>query len=227
MSKKDVFEKNKNRLVKKAAIYTIIIILIAAAFVPIASSCHTPGIKITKTGPIFGYVGDEITYNYNVSNTGDVPLSNVNVSDDQSGLASYVSGDENENGKLDTDEVWMFTCTYTPSFTFPNPLVNTATASGVWEGQAVEDIDDYTLYPFILRKKVLLYWEGITKNRENINYNDPETQFTINMSKDEEVLDTFTISESSKKRLWLSEGTYQFCEIDLPEGYESAYGCIS
>jgi chitodextrinase len=227
MSKKDVFEKNKNRLVKKAAIYTIIIILIAAAFVPIASSCHTPGIKITKTGPIFGYVGDEITYNYNVSNTGDVPLSNVNVSDDQSGLASYVSGDENENGKLDTDEVWIFTSTYTPSFTFPDPLVNTANASGEWNYQTVEDIDDYTLYPFILRKKVLLYWEGITKNRENINYNDPETQFTINMSKDEEVLDTFTISESSKKRLWLSEGTYQFCEIDLPDGYESAYDCIS
>ncbi|MCK5459082.1 MAG: PKD domain-containing protein, partial [Thermoplasmatales archaeon] len=47
------------------------------------------------------------------------------------------------------------------------------------------------------------------------------------MSKDEEVLDTFTISESSKKRLWLSEGTYQFCEIDLPDGYESAYECIT
>lgn len=222
MSKKDVFEKNKNRLVKKAAIYTIIIILIAVAFVPIASSCHTPGIKITKTGPIFGYVGDEITYNYNVSNKGDVPLSNVNVSDDQSGLASYVSGDENENGKLDTDEVWMFTCTYTPSFVFPGPLVNTATASGELNSQTVEDIDDYTLYPFILHKKVLLYWEG-----ENIDYNDPETQFTINMSKDEEFLDTFTISESSIKRLWLSEGTYQFCEIDLPDGYESAYDCIS
>lgn len=222
MSKKDVFEKNKNRLVKKAAIYAITIILIVVAFAPIASSCHTPDIKITKTGPIFGYVGDEITYNYNVSNTGDVRLSNVNVGDDQCGPVSYVSGDENENDKLDTNEIWMFTCTYTPSFTFPDPLVNTATASGKWKGQTVEDIDDYTLYPFNLSKEVFLYWEG-----ENINYNDPETQFTINMLKYEEVLDTFTISESSIKRLWLSAGTYQFCEIDLPDGYESAYGCIS
>jgi len=221
MSKKDLFEKNKNRLVKKAVIYIIVMILIVAAFVPIVSSCH-PGIKITKTGPIFGYVGDEITYNYNVSNTGDVPLSNVNITDDKCGPVNYVSGDENDNGKLDTNEIWTFTCTYTPSFTFPDPLVNTATASSVWKKKTVNASDDYTLYPFILRKDVLLYWEG-----ENIDYNDPDTQFTINMSKDGEVLDTFTISESSIKRLWLSEGTYQFCEIDLPDGYESAYGCIS
>ncbi len=221
MSKKDVFEKNKNRLVKKAAIYAITIILIAAAFVPIASSCHTPGIKITKTGPIFGYVGDEITYNYNVSNEGDVPLSSVNVIDDQCGPVSYVSGDENENDKLDTNEIWMFTCTYTPSFTFPDPLINNATASGTWNDKTVNDSDNYILYPFILRKKVLLYWEG-----ENINYNDPETEFTVKMWKGEDVLDTFTISESSIKRLWLSEGTYQFCETDLSDGYESAYGCI-
>ncbi len=222
MSKKDVFEKNKSRLVKKAAICTITILFIAAAFVPTASSCHTPGIKIAKTGPIFAYAGDEIIYNYNVSNTGDVSLKNVSVSDDQCGIASYVSGDEDKDGKLDTDEVWMFTCTYIPSFVFPDPLVNTAIASGEWEDKMVKDIDDYTLYPFILHKKVLLYWDG-----ENINYNDPETQFTINMLKDEEVLDTFTISNSSKKRLWLSEGTYRFCEIDLPDGYEYAYGCIS
>ena len=222
MSKKDVFENNKSRLIKKAAIYTIIIILIAGFITPIASSCHTPGIKITKTGPTFGYVGDEITYYYNVSNEGDVPLRSVYVIDDQCGTASYVSGDGNENGKLDTCEVWMFTCTYTPSFTFPDPLVNNATASGEWKCNMVEDIDDYTLYPFILRKNVLLYWEG-----ENINYDDPETEFTVKMWKGEDVLDTFTISESSIKRLWLSAGTYQFCEIDIPDGYESAYECIT
>jgi chitodextrinase len=227
MYKKDVFEKNKNHLVKKAAICTITILFIAVAFFPTASSCHTPGIKITKTGPIFAYAGDEITYNYNVSNTGDVPLKNVTVSDDQCGTAGYISGDENKDGKLDTDEIWMFTCTYIPSFVFTDPLVNTAIAYGEWENKTVEDIDDYTLYPLILRKKVLLYWENSTKNEENINYNDPETQFTIKMSKDGEVLDTFTISESSMKRLWLNEGTFQFCEIDLPDGYESAYDCIS
>ena len=98
-------------------------ILVATVFLPIASSCHTPDINITKTGPIFGNVGDEITYNYNVSNMGDVPLSNVNVSDNQCGPASYVSGDENNNSKLDTNEVWMFTCTYTPSFIFPDALI--------------------------------------------------------------------------------------------------------
>ena len=121
MSKKDVFGKNKNRLVKKVVIYAIAMILIAGAFIPIASSCHTPGIKITKTGPIFGYVGDEITYNYNVSNTGDVPLRNVNITDDKCGPVNYVSGDENDNGKLDTNEIWTFTCTHT-QFYFPRSV---------------------------------------------------------------------------------------------------------
>jgi hypothetical protein len=121
--------------------------------------------------------------------------------------------------------IWMFTCTYTPSFTFPDPLVNNATASGVWQNQLVEDIDDYTLYPFVLVKKVVLYVEENIHNY--ISYDDPDTPFTINILKNEEILDTFTISESSKKRLWLSEGMYQFCEVDLPEGYQSVFGCIN
>jgi len=225
MFKKNTFGKNKSHLSKRIIIYAITIILVVGAFVPIACSCHTPGIKITKTGPIFGYVGDEITYSYNISNTGDVPLSNVNVGDDQCGPIIYVSGDENDNCKLDVDEEWMFNCTYVPSFTFPKPLVNNATASGEWNDKKVEDSDDFTLYPFILRKKVFLYWDE--EKIDYVDYKDLDTWFTIDMSKGGEILDTFSISESVKKRLWLSEGTYQFCEINLPEGYESVHACLS
>jgi len=88
-----------------------------------------PGIAITKAGPDSAHVGDTITYTYTVTNPGDTPLSGVSVLDDRAGVASYVSGDTNGDGKLDPGETWIFTATYT----IPAPsgdITNTATASG-------------------------------------------------------------------------------------------------
>jgi hypothetical protein len=59
--------------------------------------------------------GDTVTWEYIVTNIGTVPLSNVNVEDDQ--LASigvtptYVSGDTNNNGLLDLTETWIYRAT--------------------------------------------------------------------------------------------------------------------
>jgi hypothetical protein len=49
------------------------------------------------------------------------------------------------------------------------------------------------------------------------------------MTKGTTDLATFTISESQEMKIWLSEGSYQFCEFDFPSGYESGYSppCIS
>jgi len=74
--------------------------------------------------------GDEITYTYNVTNTGDTPLSNVSVGDNKTGDAAYQSGDTNDDNKLDVDETWIFTANYTVTGGDTNPLVNLATASG-------------------------------------------------------------------------------------------------
>jgi hypothetical protein len=41
MSKKDIFGKNKNYLIKKLVIYTIIIVFFIEIFIPISNSCHT------------------------------------------------------------------------------------------------------------------------------------------------------------------------------------------
>ena len=216
-------KRNKNRLLTKPVLYTTTFLLIALCFVPLAHSCKpTPGIHLIKTGPTYSYAGEDITYTYSVSNTENMPLSDVTVTDDSCGPVNYVSGDENQNKKLDNSETWIFTCTYTPSFTFPDPLINTATAYGTWGDQTAQDTDEYILYPFILRKNVLLYWEG-----ENIDYPDANTQFTMRMSQGEETLDTFSISESTSKNLWLSKGTYHFTEQDVPQGYISTYETIT
>ena len=89
-----------------------------------------PAIEVSKSGPEYAHEGDNITYTITVKNTGDCPLSNVQVSDDVAGAATYVSGDTNGNGLLDMDETWTFTATYTVKAGDTDPLVNTATASG-------------------------------------------------------------------------------------------------
>jgi hypothetical protein len=183
-----------------------------------------PGIHIEKSGPVYAYSGDLITYTYKVTNIGDVPLADVVVTDDKCGQASYVSGD-NGNNLLDLNELWNFACTSKPDFTFPNPLVNTATATGEYGSQTVQDQDDCTLYPFILRKKVFLYWDSPERT---IPYPlSDSTLFKVLMKKDGAELASFAISQTSEKKIWLSEGSYEFCEFDLPTGYLPGYSCIS
>jgi len=60
------------------------------------------------TGPSIT-VGDAVTWTYIVTNPGDVPLSNIEVTDNIEGVdPQYVSGDENEDGILQVGEEWIF-----------------------------------------------------------------------------------------------------------------------
>lgn len=55
--------------------------------------------------------GSSVTYTYTEDNDGDVALDSPSVVDDMCAPVTYVSGDTNVNGDLDTDETWTFTCT--------------------------------------------------------------------------------------------------------------------
>jgi chitodextrinase len=216
-------KRNTTRLITTPLPYAVTFLLIAISFVPLIHACMPePGIHLEKTGPLYAYAGDAITFTYQVSNTENQPLSDVTVIDDSCGPVCYVAGDNNHNEKLDHNEVWTYSCTTTPDFSFPDPLTNTATASGTWQCQTAEDTAQYTLYPFILRKAVLLYWEG-----ESVDYTDPDTLFTIQMTKGEQTLDCFPISETAPQYLWLSQGTYTFTELNIPDGYLPAYDNIT
>ena len=78
-------------------------------------------------------VNDNIIYTYQVTNAGNTPLSNILVTDDKAGAATYQGGDANGNNRLDINETWVFTASYTVAAqgkTTSFILVNTATASG-------------------------------------------------------------------------------------------------
>jgi uncharacterized repeat protein (TIGR01451 family) len=68
------------------------------------------------TGPVVP-VGSTATFTYVVTNTGNAPLSAVVVSDDNGTVGvpgddfspTFVSGDTNANGLLDTTETWTYT----------------------------------------------------------------------------------------------------------------------
>jgi uncharacterized repeat protein (TIGR01451 family) len=97
-----------------------------------------PGIAITKTAePSRVHDGDEITYTYTVTNTGDLPLLIVSLTDDMVNEISYISGDNNENGLLDLEETWVFTAVHIASAADPETLVNYAEVSGMDEQERI------------------------------------------------------------------------------------------
>src|SRR5215216_2091558 len=95
-------------------------------------------LAITKAGSSPHHDGDSEVFNYDVTNDGSVPVtvskgSNTGVTDDKCGPVTYVSGDTNSDGKIDTNETWRFTCTYTVNHSDENAdhdIINTATVHG-------------------------------------------------------------------------------------------------
>jgi hypothetical protein len=89
----------------------------------------TPSIGITKVAnpSNLSNGGGSVTYNYTVWNVGkNTNLANVTVTDDKCGSVTLVSGDINNNYKIEPSEIWNYTCTSTISKT----TTNTATATG-------------------------------------------------------------------------------------------------
>ena len=83
--------------------------------------------------------GQPITWTYAVSNTGNVPLSGVSLTDDKEGtITNRISGDTDSDSLLDTNEVWTYTKTGTAQ---AGSYSNTGNVTGSYNGTSVTDSD--------------------------------------------------------------------------------------
>jgi len=78
------------------------------------------------TGPLLP-VGSEVTWTYVVTNPGDVPILNVDVTDDQGALPVFQGGDANGDDLLDPGETWTYEATGTVEL---GQYENLSTATG-------------------------------------------------------------------------------------------------
>ncbi len=103
----------------------------------------TPAIAVDKSADKTDLpaTGGSVIYTYLVTNTGNVPLSNVTLGDDKCSAPAYVSGDTNSDKMLDTTETWSYTCTMDVTAT----TKNVATATGQYEDAKVEATDNVTV----------------------------------------------------------------------------------
>lgn len=90
----------------------------------------TPLIKVLKvptpldlpTGP------GPVAYNYAVSNIGIIAMINITVTDNKCSPVVFISGDINNDSKLDTNEIWNYRCSMTLSQTTTNIVTATGQA---------------------------------------------------------------------------------------------------
>jgi hypothetical protein len=111
---------------------------VANATVVVGEPVVPPLIHVTKIpNPLALLVGGGIvTYTEKISNPGTVALNNVTLSDDKCGPMKYISGDTNNNSKLESTETWTYTCVAKLTKT----TTNTAMATGQANGFTVTDL---------------------------------------------------------------------------------------
>ena len=121
------------------------------------NASSNPVLEVTKTGPSSANVGDAVTYEITVEHADSSDgssVSDLSVIDSVAGTATYISGDTDTDDQLDDGETWVYEVTYTIENTDPDPLQNTATASGTdGDRETVADEDTHSLdidYPIVI-----------------------------------------------------------------------------
>ena len=121
------------------------------------ASCETdvlhPDILIVKSGPALAHRGDEITYTFEVTNTGELELFDVVLVDSKCDEGTIELVDDGDgSGGLAVGEVWHYTCTHVISddpLIDEDPLPNVATVTGDTEegegGEEVDSTDDHVV----------------------------------------------------------------------------------
>jgi uncharacterized repeat protein (TIGR01451 family) len=102
-----------------------------------------PAIHVVKSASdsSLPFPGGPVTYTYAVTNTGNVPLSNVTLDDDKCTTVAFLGGDTNSDSMLDLAETWSYSC----SMSISETTTNIATATGHFGEETVTDTDTKTV----------------------------------------------------------------------------------
>jgi hypothetical protein len=100
-----------------------------------------PGILVTKSGPATAYVGDDVTYTFVVTNTGDSTLTDLTVEDDR--CAPLTRLPQEVDTSFDPGDTWTYTCTTTITDAMGDAVTNTVEACGMDGDDKVCDEDDH------------------------------------------------------------------------------------
>lgn len=105
-----------------------------------------PAIQIEKSAPSEARFGETLTYEFRVTNVGQVPLYDIMVLDDVLGdlTGSFTAANE-ENPHLDLGASVTFDGQHTIPWDAPDPLDNTATVSGRFQDSRVQDSASHSL----------------------------------------------------------------------------------
>ena len=88
-------------------------------------------------------IGTAITWTYTVTNPGNVPISNVIVSDDKIGVISGPDSGDDGDGILQVGETWIYTMA---GSSVADQYDNTGTADGLYNEAPVSDSDDSSYF---------------------------------------------------------------------------------
>ncbi len=156
-----------------------------------------PEIMIEKTGPEYAHVGDTVTYEYTVTNTGEVDLFCVDVTDSLPDIGDVATGLTLTVGDSET-----LYATHVVLDTDDDPLPNTATVTGVDEyGRTATDDASWSvdiLHPEIVVFKVVdpeCAKIGETVTYEISVYNPSDDTVLYNVTITDPLLGTWLVGE--------------------------------
>ncbi len=92
---------------------------------PLIDVVKVPSPLALPTGP------GSVTYTYTLKNIGTVPVGNITMIDNACSALNRVSGDTNNDNKLDLSETWTYTCQTNLTQTTTNVVVATGIANGI------------------------------------------------------------------------------------------------